>query len=181
MVATRLMTAEELFELPDDWGHCELIAGERIEVSPAGSMHGRIAGDITVVIALYLHQNPVARLYGGDTGFVVERSPDTVLAPDVAVVRPEDAVLDVRGFAPFPPLLAVEMKSPSNSESEIAQRLAMYLKAGVQEVWWVRPEQQSLTVHWLDRAPETFRAPELFTESVVLSGLSLDLGELFAG
>jgi len=178
MVATRLTTAAELFALPGWEGSFELIKGERVQVSPTGFDHGLIAGEIATLIAGYLASHPVGRLVVAEAGFVLEEGPDTVIAPDVAVVAREHRRRP--GYARFAPLLAVEVKSPSNTEAEIAERLAIYLRAGVQEVWWIRPQQRTLTVHRLDAAPESFRDGEIFSDSSVLQGIAIDLTTLFA-
>lgn len=182
MVATKLMTADELAALPDE-RHCELIEGELVDMSPAGPSQGKISGRLVKQLSRYLDHHEIGFLWVGDTGYVMETNPDTVLAPDLAVVTTEadqSIGLDERGFTPFVPLLAIEIKSSSDREAEITRRLGIYQRAGVTEVWWLRLADRTLSMHWLDRAPASFTAPAIVTASVVLPGLELDLGQVFS-
>ena len=49
MVSTRLLTAEDLFQLGPDAPY-ELIKGELIEVSPQGRVHGRVLSNLDYVL-----------------------------------------------------------------------------------------------------------------------------------
>src|SRR5262245_41778463 len=114
MATTSLMTAEQLFELDLD-GHHDLIRGELISMAPAGARHGKIAASVAYFLRRHLESNPIGTAYGAETGFILTRSPDTVLAPDAAFVRGDRLPSDEEqeGFLPFAPDLAVEVLSPS--------------------------------------------------------------------
>jgi Uma2 family endonuclease len=122
------------------------------------------------------------QVYGGEVGYVIRRDPQTVLVPDLAIVTEAQAgELRSAGddFAPFAPRMAIEVKSPSDRESKIALKLALYLEAGVQEVWWVRPETRQVSVHRPDAAPRVLEVDQAL-ESAKLPGFRLDLSALFA-
>jgi Uma2 family endonuclease len=119
---------------------------------------------------------------GNEGGYLLRTNPDTVLAPDIAVLTEEQLqriAFDSDAFIALAPALVVEIKSPSDREPDIARKLAIYLEAGVSEVWWVRPKERTMTVHRPDRAPEFVEAGQAFAGSDVLSGFSLDLAGLF--
>lgn len=182
MVATNLMTADELLRLSPDEARFELIAGERVDMSPTGSRHFVVSLRINQVLWKYLDAHPIGGLGGAEGGFLLERNPDTVLAPDYAFVTNDQiAQLEINpeGFAKLAPALVVEIKSPSNTKDEIDDKTATYLRAGVAEVWWLRPEERALTVHRSNRDPEVMRAPAIFSTSEVLPGIAIDLAVLF--
>jgi Uma2 family endonuclease len=79
-----------------------------------------------------------------------------------------------------PPALAIEVKSPSDREADIARNLAVYLAAGVREVWWIRPVAGQMSVHRPDRAPEIYGSDETFASSDVLPGFSFRLADLLS-
>src|SRR5687768_13497904 len=87
MVATALLTAEDLARLPDDGFHnYELVRGVLVTMAPPGFGHGGTASKIARHAG-----NAVERLgLGGEvvveTGFMLRRDPDTVRGPDVAYV-----------------------------------------------------------------------------------------------
>ena len=109
------MTAEELFELPDDGGRSELVAGEVIHLAPTGAEHGVVTARIGHLIQDYAIAHGTGVCCGAETGFILQRGPDVVRAPDVAFVTeeriPETGIPQT--YWPFAPDLAVEVVSPS--------------------------------------------------------------------
>lgn len=180
MVATKLMTAKDL-ELLDHQVHCELIEGELIPMSPTASRHMVVGGDMSFAISAYLSEHQLGRLVSAEAGFQLARQPDSVVAPDYAFLTTAQFA-EARaqtGYSELIPSLVIEIKSPTDRESEIARKLRIYQQAGVAEVWWLRPEERTLTVHRPAREPEIVRAPAIFTTSEVLPGLSIDLAALY--
>src|SRR5438045_9785829 len=119
-VEPRLMTSDDLLALPADHKRHELIKGELRKMSPASDPHGDWAGAIHGHIFVFLFGNPIARVRSAETGFRLSRDPDTVRAPDVAVVRverlpPEGAA---EGYFEGAPDLAVEIVSPRDSAND---------------------------------------------------------------
>src|SRR5437867_10435812 len=110
------VTAEELFELPDDGQRHELVVGQVLSEPPAGYRHGDAAGLMVHLLRSFVRGRGLGRVVTCDTGFVLARSPDTVRAPDVAFVSAERErkTGKVTGFFPGPPDLAVEVLSPSD-------------------------------------------------------------------
>jgi Uma2 family endonuclease len=66
------------------------------------------------------------------------RHPDTVRAPDAAFISseriPPGGVPDEE-YIEGAPDLAVEVVSPDDTESQVAEKVAMYLAAGARRVW----------------------------------------------
>ena len=84
--AQPITTAEQLFQAPD-LGRCELLRGELIMMSPAGSKHGMIVAEIAGHSAGLRETAAFGVVFGAETGFRISTNPDTVLAPDVAFIR----------------------------------------------------------------------------------------------
>lgn len=180
MVMTKLITADELIRFPEDY-HCELIRGVVREVSPTGPVHARTVGRL--LRALFQHdiEGKIGEVWSAETGYELEHNPDTVLAPDIAVVRHTDVAAirsSDRGYATFAPLLVIEVQSPGNSEAEIADKTATYLRAGVGEVWWVRPTRDTVARFTADGETAVFGRDDTLT-STVLPGFELALVDLF--
>lgn len=103
----------------------------QVLMSPASNVHGSIQADVG-----YLFKSKLKR---GKT--FVECSVQTSDGVKVAdVAWASDEFLARHGeVTPFPqsPELCVEIVSPSNSQAEIAHKLALYFAHGAQEVWIV--------------------------------------------
>jgi Uma2 family endonuclease len=143
----QITTADELFQTAD-LGRCELVRGEIIMMSPAGSRHGAIALRIGSILLDFVNARGLGVVLGAETGFLIARDPDTVLAPDVAFVRRERVGEGLpEGFFPGSPDLAVEVLSPSDRASEVFAKTQRWLEAGTHAVWIVDPQTQTVTVH----------------------------------
>jgi Uma2 family endonuclease len=138
--AGRPFTVAELDRMPDDGRRYELLDGVLI-VSPRPTT---------------VHQAVAGRLYGILSGAcpdsllavpepALQLGPQTEFDPDLVVVR-----LDEVGGAKFtePPLLAVEIRSPSTALVDLNRKKSAYEKFGVLSYWIVNPDiaQPELTV-----------------------------------
>ena len=178
---TTLMTAAELLAMPDDGSHrYELVKGELITMPPAGGEHGAIGIRAAVRIGVFVEQNDLGVMFNSDTGFIVETGPDTVCAPDVSFVRKERIPADgiPKGFIPGAPDLAVEVISPSDSYTEVAEKVAQLLEAGTQLVVLIDPRTRTVSLHHdgeIDRLTEA----DTLTFGDALPGFECPITELF--
>ena len=137
-----LVTAEELFELLEDGSRYELVEGELIPMTPAGARHGAIAFRIAHLLAEFVEAHDLGVGGAAEPGFILQRNPDVVRAPDVSFVA--QARIPATGiptsYWPFAPDLAVEVVSPSDRLSDVHTKLADYFSAGTRLVWVIEPE-----------------------------------------
>jgi len=150
-MATRLMTAEEFMLLPRpaDGSKQELVRGEVVVMAPPPNWeHGRIAGNVYFAIRLYLTRNPIGEVVV-ESGVIVDHDPATVRGPDVSFMSKDRLPQDDRmnRYAEYSPDLCVEVLSPSNSRSDIRDKLAEYFTGGAKLVWVVDPDDRSVTVY----------------------------------
>jgi Uma2 family endonuclease len=178
---TAITTAEQLEALPDDDCRRVLIRGELYEMSPTGWRHGQLAARTTRYLFEYVEAHKLGVVLAAETGFVLTRDPDTVLAPDVAFVRnervpPEEAQ---DRFARLAPDLAVEIVSPSDRGPDVHEKVMEYLEAGVRLVWIVHPRPHTVTLYTPDRTGRILTESEALDGGEVLPGFRLALTSLF--
>jgi Uma2 family endonuclease len=58
-----------------------------------------------------------------------------------------EEVGDVAGYWPGAPDLAVEVISPSDTYTEVEEKVAEYLQAGAKAVWVVNPRRRTITLY----------------------------------
>ena len=118
---------------------------------------------------------------GAETGFVLERDPDTVLAPDVAFVRRERILAS--GLPPTcwegPPDLAVEVTSPGDTRREVADKVASWLAAGTRLVWVVDPKRLVVEIHDPDGAPRRLGGSDVLEGEPLFPGFRLPVADIF--
>ncbi len=181
MIQKHSITAEDLLAMPSDGNSYELVRGELRMMTPAGFEHGRIAMRIGSRIDQHVEQNELGVVLAAETGFTLERSPDTVRAPDVAFVHRDrvPSPAERQKFAELAPDLAVEVISPSNKPSEIEEKISDYLNAGVRLIWVVYPETQSVVEHRPNTPSNTLGPEDVLQAYDVLPGFTCSVAELF--
>jgi Uma2 family endonuclease len=178
--ASGLVTAEELFRLGDDV-HAELVEGVLVPLSPAGFEHGDVALAIGARIRVFAQENHLGRACAAETGFVLSRNPDTVLAPDVGFVVADRIPPGARpkGFFQGAPDLAVEVLSPSNRQAEITVKIAMYFQAGTRLVWIIDPIEQTVAVHRSAKQATVLNSADTLNGEDVLPGFRVLVATIF--
>jgi Uma2 family endonuclease len=178
MATTGLMTAEDLWNLEDDGCRHELLQGELVSMAPTGDAHGRIQITLSWYLKEYVRAHPEISAWGGDTGFIIDRAPDTILAPDLALIR--TTVQRQRGgFLPVIPELVIEILSPSDRAGIVNAKTAAYFRAGVQRVWLVDPERLTVTVYSGVSPPRVFQSGEVVVDAEFLPDFEVPVDEIF--
>jgi Uma2 family endonuclease len=179
--STRLMTADELFVMPHDGFRYELVKGELRKMSPAGSEHGAIIVNFTLLLAQQVKASSLGVCFGAETGFKITTDPDTVRAPDVAFVRrervPESGI--PKKFWPGAPDLAVEVMSPDDTLKEVEEKTEQWLASGTSAVWVINPKRRGVSVY--RPAAEVIRLSEAdeLDGGEVVPGFRCNVAEIF--
>lgn len=182
MATTRkLMTAEELWRLPDDNMRHELIAGELRAMSPGGEEHGGIAALFVVSLGQYVIANGLGRVLTNEPGFLLTTDPDTVRAPDVAFIRQEriDATGLSKGYRRGAPDLAVEVVSPNDLYTEVAEKVDAWLAHGTRMVVVVDPRRRTVAVHRPATPVRHLTADDVLDGEDVVPGWTMPVKDLF--
>ncbi len=148
-------------------------------MTPAGAFHGKIERLLLTRIGDYADANGLGEIFPGDTGFLLETSPDTVRSPDVAFVCAERVPPEVvEGFFPVPPDLAIEIRSPDDRNAEVLAKISQYLATGVRVVWDVNPKAKTVTIY-RQESEEILRESDTLVEESLLPGFAIDVKSLF--
>jgi Uma2 family endonuclease len=131
---SRPFTVADLEEMPDDGRRYELIDGELL-VSPApGWAHQEV--DLALALILRGSCPPDLRVLAAP--FAVRMDQFNELQPDIIVARYAD--LTERNL-PRPPLLAVEIISPTSGLRDRSLKKAVYERMGVPSYWLIDPDR----------------------------------------
>jgi Uma2 family endonuclease len=181
MVATRLMTADELAALPEDSYQYELVRGELRRMPPPGWNHGRYCARIARPFFAYEDETGLVTVVTNDTGFRLAHAPDTVRGPDVAVVFNSQIPPDFdETYQATSPAVAAEVASPSEHESEIEEKITDYRRAGVLLVLYFFPAIKTVWVDGAGRERVILGETDLLDVSDVLPGMPpIPVAEIF--
>ncbi len=174
------LTSTEFFYMAGNGTRQELVKGVVIEMPPPEFIHGSIASQISWLLANYVKPRQLGRV-AVESGYKLERNPDTVRGPDVSFVSANKlSTMTVSlGYPNGAPDLAVEIVSPANTKRKIEEKVQEYLNAGSQLVWVVRPKQQTVTIYNLNGTVKELTKTDILSGEAVLPGFSCQVAEIF--
>jgi len=174
------LTAEQLLQRSSELGRCELVKGELVEMTPAGNAHGIIALRLGRHIAAFVEDHDLGLAYAAESGFILDRNPDTVRAPDVAFVKAGRGVNETdAGFVEIVPDLVAEVISPNETSSDVAAKVEDWLHHGCRLVWVADPQTQTVTAYTPDHRAVIYHRQDTLPGGPVLAGFRLALSRLF--
>ena len=177
---TKLITADELLLLSgDDGKRYELVRGVLIEKMPTGDPHGDSVFRASFLIGTYAEGNDYGVVLAGEPGYRLERGPDTVRAPDVAWIAPGRIPPGTQGYPELAPDLVVEVKSPGNSNPEMAAKARMWLCYGSRVTVTLDPAATLAIVYRPDAAPVTLGADDVLNLDDLMPGFSCPVWRFF--
>lgn len=185
---TKRLTFEEWQALPIIKQKCEVVDGVLVmPPSPFGE-HPWTIGVMLDALRPFLTGRGLGIALTAPYDVLIQREPLRVRQPDFLVVNAEltgiarPADLGGLPYLEYPPLLVVEVLSPSNTRRDIEQRLADYRSIGVPECWLSRFPSQSVEV--LRLMPEgavrvsSYGMGDIL-RSEVLPGFELAIADIF--
>lgn len=180
-----MMTVDEFLDssLPD--GKAELVRGELRLTPTRAVLHGRAATNLVVLLSIYVRQHRLGMVFGDSVGYELTRFPLTVRVPDLSFVRADrlpHAGLDPRERVfRFAPDLAVEVLSPSETASELEEKLHDYIGAGASLIWIADPLRRTIMTIPVDAPVRWLSEGDVLEGGAVLPGFSCAIAEVFEG
>ena len=174
-----LMMADELLRNGVPHKSTELVRGVLVVREPPGGWHGHLSAKLAFLVGQHVYPRQLGMLFAQDTGFLIERDPDTVRAPDLAfVAAARTSGIERHGYAPIAPDLAVEILSPGDRPGELLEKVAQWLTAGTRLVWVLDPERGNARVHRADGSIDIVPVSGALDGEDVLRGFSYRLADL---
>jgi Uma2 family endonuclease len=180
-ITPKLMTADELIDLPDDGMRHELVRGELRTMPPTGLGHGEEESIFDGSLGPYVRSRKLGRVFVGEPGFILQTDPDTVRAPDVAfITRERLAETGVpTGYFRGVPDLAVEIISPNDRYTEVVGKIAEWLAHGVRLVFVVDQRRKTVDVHRPGQPTRTLGMDGVLDGEDVVPGWNMPVRDLF--
>ena len=178
---TQLMTAEELLKMPKDGYRYELVRGVLRKMALVGHTDGYYELNISSELRAFVKANGLGRAYSSNTGFLLERDPDNVLAPDASFVRQErvETATEERGYFPGAPDFVAEVIPPSDRYADVDDKVKEWLNAGTRMVVVVNPRDRTVSVHTPDSVI-TLTESDILDGGDVVPGWRLPVADIFA-
>lgn len=178
-----LMTPEEFLVYPLEDVKAELVRGELRVTPPPGGPHGCATGNIVFALSVHVKAHRLGMVFGDGVGYELIQLPRTVRVPDASFVRANR--LPKEGIGPgllrLAPDLAIEVLSPSETASELQEKLDDYRACGTPLIWVVDPVRRSMAVYASNAAARWLHEGDTLDGDDVIAGFSCSVAEIFEG
>jgi Uma2 family endonuclease len=177
------LTADEFLLHPAANERTELVRGYIRMMTPANAGHGLMSATVLRMLSNYVREHRLGACFADSTGYTLPNLLNTVRAPDASFVRadrlPPEGV--GTGFHQLAPDLAVEVLSPSESTTDLQEKLDDYRVAGTPLVWVIDPTTRTVTINARGEPTTALGVDDTLTGGEVIPGFTCRVGELFEG
>ena len=185
---TKRLTFDEWQALPVTKQRCEVLDGVLLMPPAPLGEHYWVSNLILGELMSFLTGRGLGMVFHSPVDVLIGREPLRVRQPDILVVNADLTGIarpaDLAGlpFIERPPLLVVEVLSPSNTPRDVEQRLSDYRSIGVPECWLASFESRTIRV--LRLAPEASETVATYgmgdtLRSPVLPGFEMVIDDIY--
>ena len=154
---------------------------ELIIMPPAGRITGGRNSELAVDLGIWSRQDGTGKTFDSSTGFTLPNG--AVRCPDVSwiLLSRWETLSDSeqRRFPPICPDFVIELRSPSDSLSEVRAKMVEYIHNGARLGWLVDPQLRQAHIYCSGQQVEPLEAPESVSGEAVLQGFVLGLTKIW--
>ena len=178
------MTEDQFLQLCSNNGdlRMELTANRELIIMPPVGLEGSTQeGELYLQLGIWTKQDGTGRAFGPNAGYTLPNG--AVRAPDASwmpLSRWESLSRDDQTkFGHTFPDFAIELRSPSDSLSDVQDKMTEYLENGVRLGFLLDPRQRRVYVYRPGQDVEVMEGPDTVSGDPVLPGFVLDLSVIW--
>ena len=182
-----VITEDDLIRLDSQDKFYEVANGELVEKSAGVYEHSELVLQILLLLQSHVDQHRLGRVHSSNLLYVLARNEaeglEVARVPDGSFIRRGRFPKDFDRKRPFPgaPDLAIEIISPSETETVTLAKVRDYLRYGSEEVWVLFPDAKEV-YQYRSSDPKTIRiytGEDVIDTQSLFPGLTLKTSELF--
>ena len=179
-LSTLKLTNEQFYQLcianPEQ--PLELTAeGVLVFMSPVGGESGKRESGLIIDVGIWNRRTRLGEVFSSSTVFKLPNGSQK--SPDVAWVRLdrwEFLTQEERDkFPPIVPDFVIELRSRTDSLSNLQAKMLEYQANGVRLGWLINPQDRQVEIYRIDRSVEILQSPTTLNGEDVLPDFTLDL------
>ncbi|KAM3096850.1 Uma2 family endonuclease [Phormidesmis sp. 146-12] len=155
--------------------------GALIVMPPTGGESGKRNADLTTDVGLWNRQADLGVVFDSSTIFKLPNGANR--SPDVAwITNDRWSALSIEQQKKFPPIapdFVIELRSETDTLSELQEKMQEYVDNGVRLGWLIDPQTKQVIIYRLGQPVETLQTPATLLGETVLPGFVLDLSRIF--
>jgi len=155
--------------------------GQILFMSPTGGETGDRNLELAFQVKLWNKANKLGKVFDSSTGFRLAN--DAVRSPDVSWIPLSKwnalSAEQKRKYLPIDPDFVIELMSPSDSLKELQNKMKEYMSCGVRLGWLINPDETKVEIYRQGKQKEILENPQTLSGEDVMSGLVVDLAEIW--
>lgn len=174
------LSDEQFYQLCQDNENWELertAKGELVIMPPVGGVSGNRESNLNADVVIWNRQTQLGRVFSSSTIFHLPNGGDR--SPDVAWVTNERwqslTPEEQEKFPPLCPDFVIELRSRTDSLTQLQEKMQEYLNSGLQLGWLINPQAQQVELYRPNQTVEIVQLPASLSGEDVLPGFALDL------
>jgi Uma2 family endonuclease len=174
------LSDEQFYQLCQDnqnWQLERTAKGELVIMPPVGGVSGNREADLNGSLWLWNRQTKLGRVFSSSTIFRLPHGGDR--SPDVAWIANDrwDGLTpeEQEKFPPICPDFVIELRSRTDSITQLQEKMQEYLDSGLRLGWLINPQAQQVEIYHPHQTVEIIQLPATFSGEDVLPGFVLNL------
>ncbi len=155
--------------------------GELIAMLPTGGETGRSNAHLTHQLLAWTEKDMTGVCFGNTAGFILPNG--AIRSPDASWIKREKweslTAEQKKKFIPFCPDFAVELRSPSDTFTELNLKMLEYRENGMSLGWLIEPFKRKVYVYEPNQEVVILDNPEMVSADPLLPGFTLDLTDIW--
>lgn len=167
----------QLCQVNDQWRLEETAQGELIIMPPVGAISDNRESELNALVWLWNRQTKLGKVFSSSTVFILPNGGKR--APDVAWIFNERwntlTLEEQEKFAPICPDFVIEVRSRTDSLSQLQAKMKEYFNSGLKLGWLIGPQNQKVEIYRQNEPIEVKLLPTTLLEENILPNFILEL------
>jgi Uma2 family endonuclease len=174
------LSDEQFYQLcqnNENWRLEQTAKGELLIMPPVGAISGNRESEFNADVVIWNRQTKLGKVFSSSTIFTLpnggKRSPDVAWIANERwqALTPEEQ----EKFSRICPDFVIELRSRTDSLSQLQEKMQEYLKSGLRLGWLINPQDQQVEIYRQNQPREMVPLPTTLSGENVLPGFILEL------
>lgn len=167
----------QLCQINENWQLEQTAKGELLIMPPVGAISGNRESDLNGLVWLWNRQTKLGKVFSSSTIFTLANGAKR--SPDVAWISNQRwqslTEEEKERFAPICPDFVIELRSHTDSLTQLQEKMQEYLDSGLRLGWLIDPQNQQVEIYRQNQEVEIVSLPTNLSGEDVLPEFILEL------
>ncbi len=167
----------QLCQINENWKLEQTAKGELLIMPPVGAISGNRESDLNGLVWLWNRETKLGKVFSSSTIFILANGAKR--SPDVAWITNQRwqslTEEEKEKFAPICPDFVIELRSRTDSLTQLQEKMQEYLDSGLRLGWLIDPQNQQVEIYRQNKEVEIASLPTNLSGEDVLPEFILEL------